>query len=85
MSHLGITMNLDEAPWLDLKEEAIQDGLITRIGLLPDGMASGKPSVAMVVEIDGGGYVIAQMSWQMLKQAVHAFEVSPVVAEFDKE
>jgi hypothetical protein len=83
MSELSITMNLDAEPWSDLSELHVEDGVVERIGLLPDGMASGKPVCAMVVRLSNSEVVIAQVSWQMLKTAVHAFEVSPIVAEFD--
>lgn len=39
-------------------------GTIARIGVIPHGMTSGRPSVALLIELDDGTKVFAETSWR---------------------
>lgn len=76
MTRLQITPNIDLAPWADLDGSA--HGFIERVGLLPEGMASGDPSFALAARLDDGSTVILEASWAQIKLAMHALDVSPI-------
>lgn len=78
MSHLGITMNLDIDPWTDLLPDPPEMGTIDRVGLLPEGMASGRPAVILLVLMPDGSKVAAQASWAQWKLAMSALGAAPV-------
>ena len=78
MIPLTITPNLEESPWTDLHDKIGEPGDLTRIGLLPGGMGSGDPSVALVIKMPDGTLVPAQTSWRLLRMAVKAMDASPI-------
>lgn len=61
--------------WPDLKDRPVQDTTQPiEVAVLEAGMASGKPSVAIRIDIDGGS-IIAQTSASLFVQAgrmIHA-------------
>jgi hypothetical protein len=50
-------------------------GQLTRITILPHGMESGLPSIALGVVTDAGEKIIAETSWALLHNACRAFEL----------
>lgn len=84
MPSLSITPNLDLKPWTDLRDEIdaqSYDGsvaTIERVGLLPEGMASGDPAFEIVVCLADGTRIVAETSWRLMRNALHALEVSPI-------
>lgn len=84
MPSLSITPNLDLKPWTDLRDEIdaqSYDGsvaTIERVGLLPGGMVSGDPAFEIVVQLADGTRIVAETSWRLMRNAVHALEVSPI-------
>lgn len=78
MIQLSVTPNLDEKPWDDLKSKEIKYGLIERVGLLPEAMASGDPSFALVGKLEDGTTVVLQTSWRTMHTALRALDVSPI-------
>lgn len=73
-----INVKLDgENAWPDLRdrlEDVIHlQGPPMEIAVLPDGMASGKPSVAIRIDLPDGRVVVAEISlalWQMAAAAI---------------
>lgn len=45
-----------------------------RLGMLPDGMSSGKPSVAIAITLEDGRVVLAETSYALLKAAINFFD-----------
>lgn len=78
MTQLQITPDMSATPWADLATVVRGLGTITRIGLLPAGMDSGRPSVGVAVQMRGGETILAEVSWQQLRAAVMALDGSPV-------
>jgi len=78
MSSLQIVPNIDLNPWTDLKETVKQgrDGTVERIGRLPRGMESGASSIALVIKLNDGSYVIGQMSLKQFNLAHQAINVA---------
>lgn len=62
-------------------DNLIGAGTITDIGLLRNGTARGKASVALVITLDDGSRVIGQTTWALLRTAFHGLAVTPIVAE----
>lgn len=83
MVPLSVTMNCEIDPWTDLKRDAIVPGDVERIGLMPDGTASGRPAVILLVRLPDGTPVVAQTTWALLRSAVRALNASPV-ADLDR-
>lgn len=85
MSELHITTNLDIDPWVDLREAAVQDvlhdGIVTRVGILSAGMASGKAAIEMSGTLRGGPNAgqpfVVEMSWAMFQMAHAALRGTP--------
>lgn len=76
MPALSLRMNLEEQPWDDLREAAnLQTAELEGAGVLPGGMSSGLPSVALRFRLTDGTPVIAQTSLQLLLNAANAFRV----------
>jgi hypothetical protein len=81
---LIITPNIELNPWADLKDGApYPGGVIERIGLLPNGTAKGRPTVAMVIRMEDGTVVVAETTWVLFNGAARALAASPV-AELDR-
>lgn len=78
MSHLSITPNIELNPWIDLAGKEPTHGIVDRIGLMPQGMASGKAAVMMHALDDNGGDVIVELSLAMFRLAFAALSASPV-------
>jgi hypothetical protein len=70
---LHISLEGDGA-WPDLAAREIVEGQWTRINILPHGMASGRPSIGIVVELPDGRACFAETSWRLLHAAVKAME-----------
>ena len=63
MTAIGITLNLDETPWTDLRrEDLVHVTTPIRVGALPGGMASGKASVAIAAFMPDGRPVLIEVS-----------------------
>lgn len=83
MTPLTITLDVDRAPWDDLRLALphMPDGRLARIGLLRHGTEGGKASVGVVIELPDGTHVIGQTTWALLRTAFQALAASPIVAE----
>jgi hypothetical protein len=83
-TRLTITPNVELNPWTDLEQEApYPRGVIERIGLLPEGTAKGRPTVALIIRMDDGSLVFAETTWALFGNAAQALAASPV-AELDR-
>jgi hypothetical protein len=72
---IPLSIHLDgDGAFDDLPRDAIAHGHATAIAYLDRGMASGKGSIALRVDVDGGGHVVAETSWALLHAAVRAIE-----------
>jgi len=71
MPAITITIDLDEAPWYGFSPEG--RGEVVAIGVLPRGMTSGNPSIAMNVVIDNKEYFV-EMSLRQFQIAAEAFQ-----------
>lgn len=83
---LSITPNIELDPWDDLKPLRTKcphnlGGLsasMTRIGLMPNGTASGRPTVMLEVVLPNGERVIAETTLRLFRMASAALLASPV-------
>lgn len=75
MPVLNVVIN-GENCWPELKDNFIQ-GEWVGIARLPQGTASGRPTVVVRLELPDGRTVLAQTTLALLSQAVRAFEVAP--------
>ena len=84
MIPLTITPNLDLDPWDDLRGDPslIDTGgvmpSLRRIGILPQGMQSGRASVAFVIDLPDGRKLMAETSLALFRIAARAIEAAPV-------
>lgn len=66
---LDICLDMDEqgsrVAWQAAYGDVLPEhGMLRRIGVIPHGMASGRPSLALLVELDGGRKVFVETSWR---------------------
>lgn len=72
MIDLKIIMDGDNA-WPDLREKGFHKGLVSGVTILDKGMSSGRPSVAIRIELEDGSSLIAQTSARLFCTAAKAF------------
>lgn len=66
MPILSVTPNIEEQPWEDLRRpDLIHIKEPVRVGGLPGGMASGKASVAIALQLPDGRPVIVETSMEL--------------------
>lgn len=80
-THLGIDLEIRDGAWRELfgdrlADELMADGLarVERVGILPGGMASGRPALELAIALPDGRVVIAETSWRLMASAVRALE-----------
>lgn len=78
VADVKFTYNLEIDPWDDLSPNT-PDGLISRIGIMPDGTESGRPVIIFVTEFRDGSEALGQITWFQLKQIYELMVESPVV------
>jgi hypothetical protein len=78
---LTVTLDVERAPWTDLRPRPGDDGTLARIGLLRHATVQGKAGVAVVIDMPDGTQVIGQTTWALFRTAYAALAASPVVAE----
>jgi len=75
---IGLNVILDgDNAWSDLKDKEIihlKDGYEMQVAVLPGGMQSGLPSVAMRFDLPDGQTVVCETSWRLLFTACKAIE-----------
>ena len=85
MPVMTVTMNIEDTPWEDLHTLRDQGKLITamsfeagriRIGGLPNGMNSGKTSVAIAVPLPDGTIVLTETSLALFLNAAEILKVA---------
>ena len=69
---LPVDMCIEDGAWAPYLGDSPLRGRLTRIGVLPGGMRSGRPSVGMCVVLDDGRAVLAETSWRNLALAAVA-------------
>lgn len=72
MPHIDLALNGDNA-WPDWADKPMQHFTAFRMTGLRDGMASGKPSFSIGVELEDGSVVILETSYTLLDNALRAF------------
>jgi hypothetical protein len=60
--------------WPDLKERGFTEGQFKAVAALPQGTASGKPSVAVRVELPDGTVVVAETTLALFLTAADAIK-----------
>lgn len=75
MIPLDITPNIDNYPWTDC-EGLGELSAIDRIGLLPNGTASGQPVVMIKMVLPDGSTVVGQTSWKLFRAAARALDAA---------
>ena len=75
---LSITADMDLAPWTDLNREEVLHGQVDRVGLLPNGTARGRASVALCIRLNDGRYVIAETTWALFNTAARVLASTPI-------
>jgi hypothetical protein len=78
MTPLDITMNLATQPWGDLRQGMTKARHVPleRIGLLPSGTNSGRPTVELMATVHGRP-VIFETTYRMLRTAMRCFAATP--------
>lgn len=73
---IGMSIKLDGSGWPEIKEEdtIIADGGSIQLSVLPGGMATGLPSVAIRIDLPDGKHLIAQTSARLFVGAAKAIE-----------
>jgi hypothetical protein len=72
-----VTPNLGITPWTDLATKKLgPQGIITRIGMLPGGMVTGKPSIAVMIKHEDGTETIAELSYEHFEIASRVFAIA---------
>lgn len=69
---LAIDLQIEDGAWGPYLGASPLHGRLARIGVLPQGMASGRPSAAVLVVLDDGRAVLAETSWRNLSLAAVA-------------
>lgn len=77
---LVVRQNLELDPLNDVitDPDTVRYGRIDLVGLLPDGMVSGRAAVALLVTLADGTHVIAETSWRVFHGAASVLATSPV-------
>lgn len=79
MIPLHVTLNLELDPWADLAGKIPDDaGTLVRIGILPDGMESGRAAVELIVRNPDGSLIVAETSLRLFLMAASAISAAPV-------
>lgn len=84
MTHIHITANIELDPWTDLQAgpPLLNAGEIERIGILPQGMQSGRASIAIIGRLPDGTPVVMETSLAMFRLAAAALLATPT-AQFE--
>jgi fructose-1-phosphate kinase PfkB-like protein len=76
---LTITPSIKDGDWADLGDrldmDASDGARIIRVGNLPSGMQSGRPSFQLAAQLADGRVVIVETSWQLMRGALRALDV----------
>lgn len=80
MTPLTISTDAEQTP-LDFGTGLVANGRLSAIGLLRNGTANGKASVAVVITLADGSTVLGETTWALLRTAVNGLAASPTVAE----
>jgi hypothetical protein len=73
---IGLHIILDgEGAWKDLFDKQVREATDIHIAALPNGMASGKPSVAFRLDLSDGSVAIGQTSLALLLTAADALRL----------
>lgn len=75
MIPLDITLNIDNTPWQECDGIA-ELAAISRIGLLPNGTASGQPVVMIKMEMPDGSIAVGQTTWKLFRGAARALSAA---------
>lgn len=71
-TRLDIDLAIADGSWREHLGDQPEHGMLTRIGVLPHGMKSGRPSVSMIVTLDDGRRVHAEASYRNFSLAALA-------------
>lgn len=74
---LKVCGDLGAAPWSDIDGGRVTGGRVERIGLLPEGTTGGRASVALLVRLPNGRYVIAETTWRLFRAAAATLAATP--------
>jgi hypothetical protein len=80
---LSISPDIDAAPWTDLNVAGLQHGLVRRVGFLRNATVQGRGGIALAIQLDDGGWVVAETTYRLAHAAARAIAVSPAAAEED--
>ncbi len=69
---LAVDLSIEDGAWRPYLGANPLQGKVSRIGVLPRGMASGAPSAALCIVLDDGRAVLAETSWRNLALAAVA-------------
>ena len=69
---IAVDITIRDGAWGPYLGPTPLHGILTRIGVLPGGMASSRPSAALCIVLDDGRAVLAETSWRNLALAAVA-------------
>ena len=78
MPHIDVNNDFHDGDWSDIGPEVVAHGFIERATILDKGMTSGRPSIALAIKLDDGGYVMAETSYALFRMVQSAFKHSKV-------
>lgn len=80
MPNIDVSKDFKDGDWSDL-QSVVGHGVITRATVLDKGMASGRPSVALVIQLDDGNHIIAETSYALFRMVQTVFKHSKAVID----
>lgn len=80
--HIDIRPNLDDAPLESVAAAAstgqLSSGYVEAVGILPEGMSSGKSSVAITIRTTDGALVVGETGLALFSATTRALLASPI-------
>jgi hypothetical protein len=82
MTPLDVRTDMDTNPWTHVRPADLAgQGRLESVGLLRHGTAEGRATVALLVKLEDGRYVVAETTWRLFNSAARALAGSPAAAE----
>jgi hypothetical protein len=79
MLTLEVRGDMEATPWTQLRGGDWAMGRVVSAGLVRDGIAPGKPALALLVLLQDGRHVVAQTSLELAEQAAGYFAATDIV------
>lgn len=78
---LELSLDVEAAPWVDLRDAELHPGAIERAGVMRNGTSSGRATVMLLVRTDDGQYVVGETTLRLFLAAARAIAACPLAHE----